>query len=78
MLKLLLFTGMRNAELVHLRPTDIDLQTCQVCITQGKGGRIPFFRLGGSPEQLGRRSLTNPVRQGSQESNWSTYFGEMP
>jgi len=37
MLKLLLFTGMRNAELVHLRPTDIDLQTGQVRITQGKG-----------------------------------------
>lgn len=37
MLKLLLFTGMRNAELVHLRLTDIDLQTCQVRITQGKG-----------------------------------------
>jgi integrase/recombinase XerD len=37
MLKLLLFTGMRNAELVHLRLTDIDLQTCQVHITQGKG-----------------------------------------
>jgi integrase/recombinase XerD len=37
MLKLLLFTGMRNAELVHLRPTDIDLQTCQVRVTQGKG-----------------------------------------
>ena len=37
MLKLLLFTGMRNAELVQLRPTDIDLQTCQVRITQGKG-----------------------------------------
>jgi site-specific recombinase XerD len=36
MLKLLLFTGMRNAELVHLRLTDIDLQTCQVRITQGK------------------------------------------
>ena len=32
MLKLLLFTGMRNAELVHLRPTDVDLQTCQVRI----------------------------------------------
>ena len=29
MLKLLLFTGMRNAELVQLRPSDIDLQTCQ-------------------------------------------------
>jgi integrase/recombinase XerD len=37
MLKLLLFTGMRNAELVHLRLTDIDLHTCQVRVTQGKG-----------------------------------------
>lgn len=37
MLKLLLFTGMRNAELVHLRATDVDLQTCQIRITQGKG-----------------------------------------
>jgi len=37
MLKLLLFTGMRNAELVHLRPTDVDLQTCQVRISQGQG-----------------------------------------
>ena len=37
MLKLLLFTGMRNAELVRLRPIDIDLQTCQVRIAQGKG-----------------------------------------
>jgi integrase/recombinase XerD len=37
MLKLLLFTGIRNAELVYLRPSDVDLQTCQVRITQGKG-----------------------------------------
>ena len=33
MLQLLLFPGMRHAELVHLRPTDIDLQTWQVRIT---------------------------------------------
>jgi integrase/recombinase XerD len=37
MLKLLLFTGIRNAELAQLRITDVDLQTCQVRITQGKG-----------------------------------------
>jgi integrase/recombinase XerD len=37
MLKLLLFTGIRNAELVQLRLTDVDLQTCQVRIAQGKG-----------------------------------------
>jgi integrase/recombinase XerD len=37
MVKLLLFTGIRNAELVRLRLTDVDLQTCQLRITQGKG-----------------------------------------
>lgn len=37
MLKLLLFTGLRNAELVHLRLTDVDLEACHLRITQGKG-----------------------------------------
>jgi integrase/recombinase XerD len=37
LLKLLLFTGIRNSELVGLRLTDIDLQSCQLRITQGKG-----------------------------------------
>jgi integrase/recombinase XerD len=37
MLKLLLFTGIRNAELAQLRVTDVDLQTGHLRITQGKG-----------------------------------------
>jgi integrase/recombinase XerD len=37
MLKLLLFTGVRNAELVHLRLTDVDLQAGHLRIVQGKG-----------------------------------------
>lgn len=37
MLKVLLFTGIRNAELVRLRLTDMDLQTYQLRIEQGKG-----------------------------------------
>jgi integrase/recombinase XerD len=37
MLKLLLFTGIRNAELVRLRLTDVDLTAGQLRITQGKG-----------------------------------------
>jgi integrase/recombinase XerD len=37
MLKLLLFTGIRNAELVKLRLSDVALQTCQRRIEQGKG-----------------------------------------
>jgi integrase/recombinase XerD len=37
MLKLLLYTGLRNTELVLLRLTDVDLQSCQLRIEQGKG-----------------------------------------
>src|SRR5215471_19463441 len=37
MLKLLLYTGIRNAELVGLRLTDVDLQRCHLRIDQGKG-----------------------------------------
>jgi integrase/recombinase XerD len=37
MLKLLLYPGIRNAELVWLRLTDVDLQTCHLRIDQGKG-----------------------------------------
>ena len=37
MLKLLIFTGIRNAELVRLRLVDADLQSCQLRIDQGKG-----------------------------------------
>ena len=37
LLKLLLFTGLRNAELVSLRLVDVDLQTCQLRIVQDKG-----------------------------------------
>ncbi len=33
MLQLLLFTGIRNAELAQLRVTDVDLQTCHLRIT---------------------------------------------
>jgi len=39
MLKLLLFTGIRNGELVQLRLTDVDVQTCHLRISQGKGGK---------------------------------------
>ena len=40
MLKLLLFTGMRNAELVRLRLTDVDLATCQLRMARAKAIRI--------------------------------------
>lgn len=38
MLKLLIFTGLRNAELSRLRLSDVDLDHCQLRVRQGKGG----------------------------------------
>ena len=37
MIKLLIFTGLRNAELARLRLQDVDLDHCQVRVAQGKG-----------------------------------------
>jgi integrase/recombinase XerD len=37
MIKLLLFTGLRNAELAQVRLQDVDLDHCQMQVRQGKG-----------------------------------------
>ena len=39
MIKLLIFTGLRNAELARVRLQDMDLDHCQVHIVQGKGNK---------------------------------------
>ncbi|MDQ1328191.1 MAG: hypothetical protein QG641_1476 [Candidatus Poribacteria bacterium] len=39
MIKLLIFTGVRNAELAKIRLTDVDLDGLKVRIEQGKGGK---------------------------------------
>jgi integrase/recombinase XerD len=39
LVKLLLFTGLRNAELAHVRLQDVDLDHCQIHVVQGKGGK---------------------------------------
>lgn len=43
MIKLLIFTGVRNAELAGIRITDIDLDGLRIRIEQGKGKRIATF-----------------------------------
>jgi integrase/recombinase XerD len=39
MIKLLIFTGVRNAELANIRLTDVDLQDLRIRIQQGKGSK---------------------------------------
>jgi integrase/recombinase XerD len=45
LIKTLLYTGVRVAELVAIRINEVDLDTCRIRITQGKGGKdryVPF------------------------------------
>lgn len=47
MIKLLLFTGIRNAELANLKLGDVDLDACTLRVQQGKGKKdryVPFPR----------------------------------
>jgi integrase/recombinase XerD len=39
MIKMLIFTGLRNAELARVRLQDVDLDQCHIRVVQGKGGR---------------------------------------
>jgi integrase/recombinase XerD len=39
LIKLLLFTGLRNVELAHVRRQDVNLDHCQSRVVQGKGGK---------------------------------------
>jgi integrase/recombinase XerD len=45
LIKTLLYTGVRVSELIRIRITEVDLDTCRIRITQGKGGKdrvVPF------------------------------------
>ena len=63
LIKTLLYTGVRVSELVAIRLDDVDLDSCRIRITQGKGGKdrtVPFpatFRETLALHIAGRRSV---------------------
>jgi site-specific recombinase XerD len=67
MLKLLLFTGIRNAELVQLRLTDIDLQTYHLRITQGKGHKDRYVLF---PQSFRGELAQYMERQREHDATW--------
>jgi len=67
MLKLLLFTGLRNAELVRLRLPDVDLQACQLRITQGKGHKDRYVLF---PTSFRGELAQYVERQRAQDATW--------
>lgn len=48
LIKLLIYTGIRNAELTEVRLQDVDLDKCQIRIEQGKGNKDRYVLFPGS------------------------------
>jgi len=70
MLKLLLFTGIRNAELVNIKVADVDLEQMKIRITLGKGGQDRYVLF---PPQF-RGELTQYIS--IQQENGAVYLFE--
>jgi integrase/recombinase XerD len=70
MIKLLIFTGVRNAELANVRLQDVDCNNCQLRIEQGKGRKDRYV--------LFPKSFRGELSQylGSQKEKGATYLFE--
>jgi len=79
LIKTLLYTGVRVSELVNIRLSEVDLDRCQIRITQGKGNKdrvVPFpdpFKetLGMHMEQLRKKGATYLF-----ESSWKKRYSD--
>ena len=80
MIKTLLYTGVRVSELVRIRLTDVDLDSCRIRIEQGKGKKdryVPF-----PPRQLQRdaraahRRSEASRREHLFESSWKKPYSD--
>lgn len=70
MIKLLIFSGVRNAELANVRLKDVDLNSCQIRIEQGKGKKDRYVLF---PKSF-RGELTQYL--GKQRKKGATYLFE--
>ena len=70
MIKLLIYTGIRNAELANIRLTDVDLQSLQIRIEQGKGSKDRYVPI---PKSF-RGELAQYIE--SQRKKKATYLFE--
>jgi integrase/recombinase XerD len=70
MIKLLIFSGVRNAELANVRLKDVDLNSCQIRIEQGKGKKDRYV--------LFPKSFRGELAQylGKQREKGATYLFE--
>jgi integrase/recombinase XerD len=62
LIKTLLYTGVRVAELVAIRLGDVDLDACRIRITAGKGNRDPHGPLPGCLPGGPRAAHRHPAR----------------
>ena len=79
MIKLLIFTGIRNAELAKIRLADVDLPALTIRIERGKGKKdrlvpIPLFFRGELAHYI--ESQTNKKATYLFESSWKKKYSE--
>mgnify|MGYP006292127233 CR=1 FL=1 len=73
MIKTLLYTGVRVSELVHIKLSDINFDSCQIRITQGKGKKDRIVPFPDSFKELLAIHVHNMRDKGGQylfESSW--------
>ncbi len=77
MIKTLLYTGVRVSELVHIKLSDIDFDSCQIRITDGKGKKDRIVPFPDAFKEVLAIHVHNMRGKGSQylfESSWKKQY----
>ena len=77
MIKTLLYTGVRVSELVHIKLSDIDFDSCQIKIIEGKGKKDRIVPFPDSFKEILAIHVENNRRKGCQylfESSWKKQY----